>query len=373
MNKTIGLIKSAALMSLFLLTVFSNYVSAEIDNPYDLVTDSNLNSSWSAIESYWLSGEAGHFTGVNDVDIKHLIFKHSDEIGAVVISSGRTETYLKYKELIYNLGRSGYTVYIHDHRGQGFSGRMTKDLQKGHVWDFNNYVTDLKTFYDLSVAPNKHEKLYLLGHSMGGGIATLYIEKYQSDFRAAVLSSPMHQPETGIPNAVVCAGANLTTSIRDIFIFLFDWEPRYAIAQGPYKKKPFTVNDPYTMTHNQQRYEAIQSLYDKNDEVKIGGITSHWLANACSASEQLLENTASIRTPVLVFQAEEDIAVTVAGQKTFCENLALAGEIRCEGGQPDVIRGAYHELFIESDEYRIPVLTKTLQFFEKYSQSTTEH
>lgn len=360
-------IKYAISVCLFLLVALSNYVSAQIDNPYDLVTDENLETIWPEIESCWSSGEAGSFIGVDDIEIKYRIFRHPEEIGAIVISSGRTETYIKYKEMIYNLSKLGYTIYIHDHRGQGFSGRMTEDTQQGHVQDFDDYVTDLKTFYDKKVKPNEHENLFLLGHSMGGAIATLYIEIYKRDFDAAALSSPMHQPDTGPFGGVICKGAGITTFFRDLFMSWFGLQPRYAVGQGPYERKKFTPDDPNIMTHSRQRFEAIKDLYDRHDEVKIGGVTSHWLANACNASEKLLENAKSIKIPVLVLQAKEDIAVTADGQNSFCENLASAGERECEGGKPYVIQGGYHELFIESDEFRIPAITKIVRFFEKYS------
>ena len=67
---------------------------------------------------------------------------------------------------------------------------------------------------------------------------------------------------------------------------------------------------------------------------------------------------------MLVLQAGEDTAVTSKGHEKFCANMKAAGK-PCEGGEPDVIPGAWHELFIESDEYREPALTKILQFLAK--------
>jgi len=216
--------------------------------------------------------------------------------------------------------------------------------------------------------PDQHGNLFLLAHSMGGAIATLYIESYPKDFDAAALSSPMHQPDTGMLKGLICTGADFTTFFRSIGISWFGMQPRYAVGQGPYERKSFVPNDPDMMTHSRQRFEMIQDLYDKHGEVKIGGITSHWLANACEASERLLANAKSVEIPVLVLQAEQDIAVTAHGQNSFCKNLASSGATECEGGKPYVIKGGYHELFIESDAFRIPALTRIAQFFEKYSK-----
>ncbi len=359
------MIKYLCYITLFLLVTSVNHVTAQVINPYNLVTDEALEAEWPEIETLWSSGEGGSFSGVDKINIKYKIFQHPEEIGAIVISSGRTETYIKYKELVYNLNKVGYTVYIHDHRGQGFSGRMAEDPQKGHVMDFNDYVTDLKTFYDTKVKPNAHKSLFLLAHSMGGAIATLYIETYQDDFDVAALSSPMHQPDIGKFGGGICKAAGITTFFRGLGMSWFGMQPRYAAGEGPHDRKTFTPDNPKIMTHSQQRFEAINELYDQYGEVKIGGITSHWLDNACDASETLLKNTTSIKTPLLVLQAEEDVAVTADGQNTFCKNLVDSTERECEGGKPEIIPGGYHELFIESDDYRIPAITKILQFFER--------
>jgi lysophospholipase len=86
-----------------------------VNNPFNLITDEELDSSHAAINHTWKSGESGNFVGVDNVKIEYKIFKHPKEIATIVISSGRTESYIKYKELIYDLNRLGYTVYIHDH------------------------------------------------------------------------------------------------------------------------------------------------------------------------------------------------------------------------------------------------------------------
>ncbi len=360
------------IQTIFLVLSLSTALYSEIHNPFNLITDKEYSSSLEAMNKRYETAKSGSFLGVDDITIKYKIFKTKNEIGAIVISSGRTESYIKYKELIYNLTNLGYSVYIHDHRGQGFSERLTQstkteDLQKGHVWDFDNYVTDLKTFYDLKVKSAKHKNLFLLGHSMGGAIATLYVEKYPNDFKALALNSPMHEPYIGEYEEEVCEGVEFTSSVRDFFIASFDWEPRYALGQKPYVKESFTFNNPNLMTHSKQRFLEIQKLYDEHQEVKLGGITTHWLAQACETSHKLLNNTQNITIPILVLQASQDIAVDIRGQNLFCMNLEANSKMRCETSKPINIDGGYHEMLIETDKYRIPVTTKILKFFQKNS------
>jgi lysophospholipase len=195
---------------------------------------------------------------------------------------------------------------------------------------------------------------------MGGAVATLYIQAYKDDFDAAVLSSPMHEPSTGLlSTTLTCASVKLTSRIRDFFIWLFGWEPRYIVGKGGYTKVPFERN---RLTHSDVRYKIFRKEYEAHPTVKIGGPTTHWVSSACEAARQARESAAEITIPVLVLQAEEDSAVTSRGQEEFCKNLKAGGKNQCESGAAVVIKGAYHELFIEKDEYRIPVLTKLLDF-----------
>ncbi len=347
---------------------------SENSNVYDFFSELELESTQieSEINRNWERRIEGEFLGVDDIKIKYVSILNEDEKGAIVISSGRTESYIKYKELIYDLGKQGYSVYIHDHRGQGFSERMTENTEMGHVWDFDDYVEDLKTFYSNVVTKKEHKKIFLLAHSMGGGIAALYLEKYPNDFDAAALSSPMLEPSTKLlySDEIVCDLLGFTSRTRDFFIWLFGWEPRYvaSLKDSGYHNLPFQNekgDHEHELTHSPIRYKIFRDLYEANPTVKLGKPTSHWAAYACDAAQEARNNALKVIIPVLVLQASEDTAVTPKGQNEFCQNLKAAGKNECDGGRPYLIEGAYHELFIETDQYRKPALTRIFDFFNK--------
>ncbi len=336
----------------------------ELNNKYNLTTETGLRdgTAASAIEAFWQKGETGKFIGRKKVPIRYIKFIHPNEVGAVVISSGRTESYIKYKEVIYDLYRLGYTIYAHDHRGQGLSGRMTENPQMGHVWNFDHYIDDFKKFYSETITPHAHRKKYLLAHSMGGAIASIYLERYANDFDAAALSSPMHEPATAIfySDAVVCGMLGITSRLRDFLIWLFGIEPRYVLNGHNYEVDKFEENE---LTQSRIRYERFVAEYTKNEQVRLGSATTHWASKACDAAEDARENAARVTIPILVFQAEKDTLVTADGQNEFCRNLKAGGKNQCIGGAPIIVPGAYHELLIEKDEYRIPTLTRIVDFF----------
>jgi len=106
----------------------------DVDNKYKLTTEKDLqNVDYSQkIDDFYNTGNDGTFIGKEDVKIYYKIFKQeSNEKAAIVISTGRTEAAIKYKELIYDLYNNGYSIYIHDHRGQGLSGRMLENHDMG--------------------------------------------------------------------------------------------------------------------------------------------------------------------------------------------------------------------------------------------------
>jgi lysophospholipase len=296
--------------------------------------------------------EDGTFSGKERVRIAYQACVHPAEKGAIVISSGRTESYLIYRELIDDLRKQGYSVYIHDHRGQGLSQRLLDDPQKSHVAKFDDYVADLHQFVHQVVKPNTHRRLFLVAHSMGGGIASLYIEQYPQDFHAAALVTPMNAPTNPtLGTGLLCAGNRL-----------FPFPTRWARFQKPYDPDfAFAAND---LTHSNTRWTRTRRIYNANREASLGGITHGWLRQACDAGVRMRDdaNVDRIRIPILLLQAGDDTAVDKEAQEEFCDKVNDGDSGSCEGY---VLRGALHALFIESDAFRIPALTKIIEFLDR--------
>ena len=98
-------------------------------------------------------------------------------MSTVVIVPGFTEGLVIYQEVIHDLLRNRWSVYIHDHRGQGHSAREpavrdTPDI--GHVERFDDFVADLDAWITGEVLPAGHARVFLWAHSMGGAIAARY-------------------------------------------------------------------------------------------------------------------------------------------------------------------------------------------------------
>ena len=174
-------LKHFVLLSIIILISCNRDFSrlTEEENRYKLTTVINLKDTTysNKIEEFYDSGQEGFFTGKADVQIYYRVFEQPSSKRAILISSGRTEATIKYKELIFDLYNNGYSIYIPDHRGQGQSGRMTENPEMGYIDTFQFYIDDMKYFYDHYLKPESYKKTYLLAHSMGGAIGMTYIQQ----------------------------------------------------------------------------------------------------------------------------------------------------------------------------------------------------
>jgi lysophospholipase len=82
------------------------------------------------------------------------------------------------------------------------------------VDDFNDYIKDLKTFFNIMRKENPKDKIFLIGHSMGSVIALLYTVQYQHELAGLVTSGgglarpgdppmPPRKPGEPLPTAML--------------------------------------------------------------------------------------------------------------------------------------------------------------------------
>lgn len=338
------------LVSTFLLLSCNrNFTRLESEeNIYALSTEANLMNARYAqkIEDFYKTGKQGYFNGRDDIQIYYRIFEHPSSDKAILISSGRTEAAIKYKELIFDLFKNGYSIYIHDHRGQGQSGRMTEDSDMGYIDTFQFYIDDMKYFYDNFAKPKDHRKTYLLAHSMGGAIGMTYLEQYPDDFAAAAFSSPMLGLKPGI-----CGMVNVLDGKK----------PKYALGESEYNddKANFEGNP---LTGSELRYGRMIDAFTQVPEAQLGGATYTWVHKSCQQFKYIFDHIDSIKTPFILFSAEnEQIVYPYAHQKFVTAAKELGKEFKAYE-----VENAEHELLIEKDEQRIETINETLKFYGAY-------
>jgi acylglycerol lipase len=133
--------------------------------------------------------DEGTFTGERGLTIFWQRWLPDDAPRAVLlVAHGYAEHSGRYGNLVDYFVPRGYAIYALDHRGHGRS-----EGERVVVEDYDDYLRDLKTFFDLVREREPLLPVFLVGHSMGGGIATAYAIRHQAELAGLVISG------SGIP------------------------------------------------------------------------------------------------------------------------------------------------------------------------------
>lgn len=324
------------------------------------------NQRSNSIIPFWQQGEFSHFIGVGDKKIAYASFIQpstagsQQEVSSIIIVPGRTEGYLKYQELTFDLFLQGFNIFIIDHRGQGLSERLLTNPHKGYVKNFQDYTDDLAYFINNIVSKKIHNKPYLLAHSMGGAIATRYMQIYPNTIKAATLVSPMLGFNTGfIPLKFAKWLANTLLKINTIF----KQESWYFLGQGNYEETSFERNK---LTHSKKRYQISVDLYHDNKALQLGGVTLQWLIQSTIAQDTIFNELAQLTTPITLIQGSEEQIVCQQAQNDFCKKLSSLHPVSCPNGKALKIQGGFHELLFEVDSIRNKTINYTLDWFMQH-------
>lgn len=347
------------LTSLFLsFSIFTAVVSTMPNNPFNLSTEPTLSKHFNPeILTFWDDhAKASNFQGVDNKRVNTVSITTGND-KAVVISQGRNESVLKYKEVAYDLHLQGYDIFLIDHRGQGFSERFGGDQYRGYVENFQDYVDDLNQYVNSLELEKNYQQRYLLSHSMGGAISALYLQQYATPFQATVFFSPMLSINFGpIPNFI----AKIISYTSAEICTWFSDKACYTPGGKDYEEKGFEGNH---LTSSQTRFYSTQQETQAFPETQLGDATMRWVATSISATEQAIMNANKINIPILLIQAGNDEIVTAKGQIEFFENVTY-----CKFNSYLNIENAKHEILLERDELRLTALTRTFQFLTDTAQ-----
>lgn len=308
-------------------------------------TDTGWNA-WAENElaQFWQRVEHLEFKARDGVRVCYGVWPQPEPSPWVVLLPGRVESYIKYQEVALEWAAQGYSVAMIDHRGQGFSDRLTERHEHGHVDKFSDYVHDLAEWMDILAARIDGQPAVLLGHSMGGAIAALYMSGYAQTktpygFQRLILCSPMMGINTqpwppSIGKAVVRAGAWLKRKVAP-------QTAHYFIGMKDYETLPFAEN---RLTHSRARYQFLTEQYHQHPRIRVGGPTWQWLTEALRVIDIMPKLLGRIQIPVLLLQAGADEIVDRDAQTRNAQFIKQLEFHRIEGSS--------HEILMETDTIR---------------------
>jgi len=218
----------------------------------------------------------------------------------------------RYRGLAENMAARGYAVHVCDLRGHGRSGG-----RRGHLGRFTDYLDDTAVFLEAVRQEQPGRPLYLLGHSLGGLIATAFVEDRPADAPAGlILSSPFLRLGMPVPPLKLSA-ARLLSLVAP------------AVNVG-------NTLDPAGLSHDQEVVRAYGT-----DPLNHHVATARWAAEVVAAQSAALSAAGAIRLPFLLLYADADaVADPDASRELFAAAGSADKTARC-------YEGFYHEIFNE--------------------------
>ncbi len=259
----------------------------------------------------------GSFTGLNNVTIFTQSWLPDDAPRAVVIiAHGVGEHSGRYAHVAAYLTAHGYAVYAPDHRGHGQSGG-----DRVLVSSFDEFVTDLRTYFDQVRAAHPDLPIFLYGHSMGSLIALLFAFRYQDDLAGLITTGTALKP-LGVNTALIPLIKTATALTPNMRIVPLD-------ANG-------VSRDPAVV----QRYRDDPLVYH-------GRISSKLVGALARAIQICLASLSDLRLPYLALHGSDDVLT----------NVSAAEIVRQSSGAPDttvkVYDGLHHEIHNEPEQDQV--------------------
>lgn len=294
-------------------------------------------------------GAPAFMTARDGLRLRYAIFEPDarPHAGTIVVLTGRNETIEKYFETIRDLNAQGLAVAIMDWRGQGGSGRLLGDPDRGHVGRFDDYVADLDQFFSSVVLPDCRGPHFLLAHSTGALIALLASPHLANRVRRMVLIAPFLAP----------AGLSVSLATARRIIGLLYWSGlgrMYAYGGAKPKTPPsFATN---RLTTDARRFARNVGLATTHPPLGLGGPTVSWVRAAFRASARVQDPgfMDGFRIPTLFIAAGADEVVSKEAVQAYAR--------RIKTGSLVTIDGASHEILQEADIYREQALAAIRAF-----------
>ena len=252
--------------------------------------------------------------------------------GTVLIVHGLGEHIARYGHVAQRLNESGWNVVGHDHRGHGRS-----EGPRSVIPQDDSMLKDLALVID-TVRAEQPGPLVLLGHSMGGLIASRFVAEgvgaqppagWSRSVDALVLSSPALAADVGaVKKTLLNTLASATPDLSMNNGLQADWISRDPKVVAAYKADPL-VHD------------------------RISGRLARFIADEGPATVAAASRWS---VPTLLMYAGADRLVNPAGSRAFAA-AAPPGAVTVQA-----FDDLYHELFNESEPGRLRVFSALHQW-----------
>lgn len=260
----------------------------------------------------------GNFKGVRNANIYYQGWLPEENVKAVLlVVHGLGEHCGRYMNVVNHFVPLDYAIYGLDHIGHGKS-----DGAREYVERFDDYTNTLAIFYNMVTDLQAEKPIFLLGHSMGGAIASYYLLDHQDDFKGAILSAPGVKVGDSISQATITMSKILSKLAPKMGVIALDVD---GISRDPEVVEAY-VNDPL--------------VFHGKTPARLG-------AELLSAIQRITAEAGNITLPFIVVQGAEDSIVDPSGAQMLYDKASS------EDKTLKIYDELYHECFNEPERDRV--------------------
>ena len=264
-----------------------------------------------------MNHQEGDFKGIRDLKIYYQCWLPEKDPKAVLfIVHGLAEHSGRYMNLVNHFVPLGYAIYGVDHIGHGKS-----DGLRVYVEQFEDFTDTLKDFSHMIRDWQPKKPLFLIGHSMGGLISSIFLLDHQDELSGAVLSGPsVKVPD--MSSVTILAGKLFSTLMPKLGMLALE-------ADG-------VSRDP-----------AVVQAYLNDPLVYTGKITARLAAELLKAMKRAEVDASKITLPILIAQGSEDRLVDPDGAQMLHDTVGSVDKTL------KIYDGLYHEIFNEPEHQKV--------------------
>ena len=265
-----------------------------------------------------MNHQDGFFEGVRNTRIYHQCWLPEGEPKAVLmIVHGLGEHSGRYLNVVNHFVPMGFAVYGLDHPGHGKS-----DGTRKYVDCFEDFIKNVKVYFDRIQGWQAGKPIFLAGHSMGGLIGAVYLLDHQAGLKGAILSGPSVKVPGNVSPVTVFIGKMLAALTPKL---------------GLIKTAPEGVS----------RDPAVVQAYIDDPLVYKGKTTVRLAAEMLKAMQRVGSEAEKITLPILILQGGADWLVDPAGSRM------LYGLVGSTDKEIKIYDGLYHEVYNEPEHPRV--------------------
>ena len=235
----------------------------------------------------------------------------------LLIAHGLAEHSGRYEHFAAFFNARGYAVHAMDHLGHGKS-----EGDRCHIRQFSDYTDGVSLLLDRVREECPGVPVFLVGHSMGGLIATRLLIDHQAEFAACVLSGAAVKPAIEL------------SFMQNLAMKLFSrLLPRFRILQLDASE---VSRDP-----------DVVERYRKDPLVFTGKVTARLAEQLFKTMTELEGRLSGIELPMLILHGSADGMTSPEGSRM------LHREISSNNKKLIIYDGLYHEIYNEPEQDKV--------------------